>query len=138
MTATAQIIPFPSHAAPLPPAHPAKHSRSKKLMASLPTKPPRLKTNEDWLAAEREVLRLYRESDAFENTPDDHCIAWNMVDEAILKTTPQTLIQIAVKIRRLTSEYGGMIDECPWAPQETALRQVEAFLANALAQEGVA
>ena len=82
----------------------------------------------DWLAAEREVLRLLDlgngcEDDAVMTRYSD---AWNALDDVILKATPRTRVQAAVKLRRLMCLHNGVwLDH---EPHRVAARQIEAFL----------
>ena len=82
----------------------------------------------DWLAAEREVLRLLDEvrSGADDATLDRYYHAWTTVDEAILKAIPRTPIQAATKMRRVLCKSQGV--DVGWEPHRVAMRQIEAFL----------
>lgn len=118
---SAAIIPFPS-----------RPVRQEDARVSVPAKPPVLNTDADFLAAEREVLRLLHEFNTLPGIPDEYSDVWNQIDRAIGETLPRTLVQAAVKLRRLTCQYNGV--EASWSVHVASLRLIEGYLSDLVAR----
>jgi hypothetical protein len=136
MSATsAEIIPFPKRARlPGAPVTPLVSGVTAAQVLALLL--PLLRTDADFLVAEREIEALRAESDdacADDLNFDPHEIIWDRIwklDNVIARAEPRGIQSVAVKLRRLLDPEMGM-EKCDKESDFPSLRQMLAFVERA-------